>query len=89
LASGGREGAVRGEVAELHGGVAVGELWARNWGGGVVSRVRGGVAKLRGLSNCLMVQQRGREKRGKGSPGRKTTTAPLRNWTRAREEDGG
>ena len=89
MASGAGRGAVRGEVAELHGGVAVGELWARNWGGGVVSRVRGGVAKLRGLSNCLMVQRRGREKGGKGLPGRKTTTAPLRNWTRAREEDGG
>jgi hypothetical protein len=35
LARGGREGAVRGEVAELRGGIA-GELWARDWGGGVV-----------------------------------------------------
>jgi hypothetical protein len=26
-------GVVRGEVAELRGGVAVGELWARNRGG--------------------------------------------------------
>jgi hypothetical protein len=41
LARGGREGAVRGEVAEgaVRGEVArvaVGELQARDWGGGVV-----------------------------------------------------
>jgi hypothetical protein len=36
LARGGREGAVRGEVAELLAGIAVGELRARDWGGGVV-----------------------------------------------------
>jgi hypothetical protein len=66
-------GVVHGEVAELRGGVAVGELWARNRGGGVVYCVRGSVAKLGGLSNRLMDQQRGREKRGKGSLGRKTT----------------
>jgi hypothetical protein len=77
LARGGREGVVRGEMAELRGGFAVGELWARNRGGEVVYCVRGGVAKLGGLSNRLMDQQRGREKRGKGSPGRKTTTAAL------------
>jgi hypothetical protein len=71
---GARRGVVRGEVAELRGRVAVGEIWARNRGGGVVYCVRGGVAKLGGLSNRLMDQQRGREKRGKGSPGRKTTT---------------
>jgi hypothetical protein len=57
-------GAVRGEAAELRGGVAVGELWASNRGGGVVYCVRGGVAKLGGPSNRLMDQQRGREKRG-------------------------
>jgi hypothetical protein len=56
LARGGREGVVRGEVAELRGGVAVGELWARNRGGEVVYCVRGGVAKLGGLSNRLMDQ---------------------------------
>jgi hypothetical protein len=49
---------------ELRGGVAVGELWASNRGGGVVYYVRGGVAKLGGPSNRLMDQQRGREKRG-------------------------
>ena len=43
----------------------------------VVYCVRGGVAKLGGLSNRLMDQQRGREKRGKVSPGRKTTAAAL------------
>jgi hypothetical protein len=43
---------------------AVGELWARNRDGEVVYCVRGGVAKLGGLSNRLMDQQRGREKRG-------------------------
>jgi hypothetical protein len=74
---GARRGVVRGEVAELRGGVAVGELWARNRGGEVVYCVRGGVAKLRGLSNRLMDQQRGKEKRGKGSPGRKTMAAAL------------
>jgi hypothetical protein len=58
------EGVVRREAAELHGGVAVGELGARNRGGEVVYCVRGGVAKLGGLSNRLMDQQRGREKRG-------------------------
>jgi hypothetical protein len=58
------EGVVRGEAAELRGGVAVGELWASNRGGEVVYCVRGGVAKLGGLSNRLMDQQRGREKRG-------------------------
>jgi hypothetical protein len=61
---GGREGAVCGEAAELRGGVADDELWARNWGGGVVYCVRGGVAKLGGPSNRLMDRQRGREKRG-------------------------
>jgi hypothetical protein len=77
LARGGREGVACGEVAELRGGVAVGELWARNRGGEVVHCVCGGVAKLGGLSNRLVDQQRGREKRGKGSPGRKTTAAAL------------
>jgi hypothetical protein len=58
------EGVVRREAAELRGGVAVGELGARNRGGEVVYCVCGGVAKLGGLSNRLMDQQRGREKRG-------------------------
>ena len=48
LARGGREGAVRGEAAELRGGVAVGELWASNRGGGVVYCVCGQVRKLLG-----------------------------------------
>jgi hypothetical protein len=39
-------GAARGEVAELRGGVAVGELWASNRGGGVVYCVCGKVRKL-------------------------------------------
>ena len=41
-------GAARGEVAELRGGVAVGELWASNRGGGVVYCVCGKVRKLLG-----------------------------------------
>jgi hypothetical protein len=77
LARGGREGVVRGEATELCGRVAVGELWASNRGGGVVYCVRGGVAKLGGPSNHLMDQQRGREERGTGSPGKKTTAATL------------
>jgi hypothetical protein len=70
-------GVVRGEAAELCGGVAVGELWASNRGGGVVYCVRGGVAKLGGPSNRLMDQQRGREERGTGSPGKKMMAAAL------------
>jgi hypothetical protein len=58
------EGVVRGEAAKLRGGVAVSELWVSNQGGEVVYCVRGGVAKLGGLSNRLMDQQRGREKGG-------------------------
>jgi hypothetical protein len=59
-----REGVARGEAAKFRGGVAVGELGARNRGGEMVYCVRGGVAKLGGLGNRLMDQQRGREKRG-------------------------
>ena len=46
MARGGREGAVREEAVELRGGVAVGELWASNRGGGVVYCVCGKVRKL-------------------------------------------
>ena len=77
MARGGREGAVRGEVAELRGGVAVGELGARNRGGEVVYCVRGGVAKLGGLSNRLMDQQRGREKRGTAHRGGRRWQRPF------------
>jgi hypothetical protein len=58
------EGVARGEATEFRGGVAVGELGARIRGGEMVYCVRGGVAKLGGLGNRLMDQQRGREKRG-------------------------
>jgi hypothetical protein len=58
------EGVARGEAAEFRGSVAVVELGARNRGGEMVYCVRGGVAKLGGLGNRLMDQQRGREKRG-------------------------
>jgi hypothetical protein len=40
-----------------------------------VFQTRGGVAKLIGLANCLLHNQRGREKRGKGLPEREKTVA--------------
>jgi hypothetical protein len=51
LARGGREGAVRGEVAELRGGSRRRRGLGGDWGRGVVSQVCGGVAKLISLSN--------------------------------------
>jgi hypothetical protein len=40
-----------------------------------VFQTHGGVAKLIGLANCLLHNQRGREKRGKGLPEREKTAA--------------
>ena len=62
-------------MAELRGGVAVGELWASNRGGGVVYCVCGKVRKLLGYPNRSLGQQRGREKRGRDSPERGKTAA--------------
>ena len=36
-------------------------------------QTRGGVAKLIGLANCLLRNQMGRERRGKGLPEREET----------------
>jgi hypothetical protein len=41
----------------------------------VAFQSRGGVAKLIGQANCLLRNQRGREKRGKGLPEREETAA--------------
>jgi hypothetical protein len=44
----------------------------------VVFQARGGVAKLMGLDNCSLHNQRGREKRGKGLPEWRKTAALAR-----------
>ena len=75
MVRGGREGAVCGEVAELRGGVAVGELWASNRGGGVVYCVRGGVAKLGGQTIACWANREGERGEGRNSPERGKTTA--------------
>jgi hypothetical protein len=78
LARGGREGADRGEVAELCGGSR--HRWASSGdcGRGVVSQVRGGVAKLISLFNFSLNHQRERERRRKGLPEGKKTAALAR-----------
>jgi hypothetical protein len=75
LARGGWEGAVRGEVAELHGGDR--RLWSlgEGRGGEVVLCVRGKVGKLLGYLNCSLDQRGGREKGEKNSPDRGKTAA--------------
>jgi hypothetical protein len=65
LARGGREGADRGEVAELRSGSRRRRGLGGDWGRGVVSQVHGGVVKLISLSNFSLNHQRGREKKGK------------------------
>jgi hypothetical protein len=54
LARGGQERAVRGEVAELHGGGRRRCASGEDWGRGVAFQTRGGVAKLIGLANFLL-----------------------------------
>jgi hypothetical protein len=54
LARGGREGAVRGEVAELRGGRGRRGAAGGDWGRGAVFQTHGGVVKLIGLANCLL-----------------------------------
>jgi hypothetical protein len=65
LARGSREGADRGEVAELRDGSH--RQWASggDWGRGVVSQVRGGVAKLISLSNFSLNHQGGGKRGGR------------------------
>jgi hypothetical protein len=70
-------------------GVAAGELRAGIGGRGAVFQTHGGVAKLIGLANCLLHNQRGREKRGKGLPEREETAALPRIELGRGEERGG
>jgi hypothetical protein len=89
LARGGREGAVRGEVAELRGGVAVGELWASNRGGGVALWVRGDARELLCSLNSLLDQQRRRGWRRKRLTGEEDDAGALRIGLGKREERDG
>jgi hypothetical protein len=72
---GGREGVVCGEAAELRGGVADDELWARNRGGGsgVLRPWRCGEA--RGPKQSLDRPTEGQGEERDDSPGRKTMAA--------------
>jgi hypothetical protein len=54
-----------------------------------VFQTHGGVAKLIGLANCLLHNQRGREKRGKGLPEREETAVLPRIELGRGEERGG
>ena len=69
-------------------GVVAGEVRAGIGGRGVVFHARGGVAKLMSLANCSLINQRGREKRGKGLPEGKKTAA-LSAIARVRGKMGG
>jgi hypothetical protein len=89
LARGGREGAVRGEVAELRGGVVVGELWASNRGGGVALWVRGDTRELLCSLNSLPDQQRRRGWRRKRLTGEEDDADALRIGLGKREERDG
>jgi hypothetical protein len=89
LARGAREGAVRGEAAELRGGVAVGELWASNRGGGVALWVRGDARELLCSLNSLPDQQRRRGRRRKRLTGEEDDAGALRIGLGKREERDG
>jgi hypothetical protein len=78
LATGGWEGADRGEVAELRGGSRRRRGSCGDWGRGVVFQARGSVVQLKSLANCSLNHQRGREERGKGLPEGKKTAALTR-----------